>query len=68
MAGILKREPLPDSRDGDNFGYVDSIDEAYKLIAEFDTGSMTKFSCFKAGKGFANTGIHIYIFESVTSR
>ena len=63
MAGILKREPLPDGRDADNFGYVNSVDEAYKLIAEFETGSTTKFSCFNADKGFGNTGMHIYILK-----
>lgn len=63
MAGILKREPSPDGRDADNFGYVNSVDEAYKLIAEFETGSTTKFSCFKADKGFGNTGMHIYIWK-----
>lgn len=47
MAGISKREPLPDGRDADNFGYVNSVDEAYKLIAEFETGSTTNFSRFK---------------------
>ena len=52
---------LPDGRDEDNFGYITSVDEAYKLIAEFETGSTTKFSCFKADKGFGNTGMPIYI-------
>ena len=50
MAGLLKREPSPDGRDADNFGHVSSVDEAYKLIAEFETGSTTKFSCFNADK------------------
>ena len=57
MVGILKREPLLDSRHVDSLGYVNSVDEAYKLIAEFATGLTTKFSCFKADKGFGNTGI-----------
>ena len=68
MAGILKREPSPDGRDADNFGYVNSVDEAYKLIAEFERGSTTKFSCFKADKGFGNTGMHIYIYLKALSR
>ncbi|CAH3135021.1 unnamed protein product, partial [Pocillopora meandrina] len=34
----------------DNFGYVNSVDEAHKLIAEFETGLTTKFSFFKAVK------------------
>ena len=45
-----------------NLGYVNSVDEAYKLIAEFETGSTTKFSCFKADKGFGNTGMYVYIY------
>ena len=52
MGGILKREPLLYGRHADNLGYVNSVDEAHKLIAEFETGLMTKFSCFKADKGF----------------
>lgn len=51
---------LPDGRDEDNFGYITCVDVAYKLIAEFETGSMTKFSCFKADKGFGNTDMPIY--------
>ena len=46
-----------DGRDADNLGYVNSVDEAFKLIAEFETGSTTKFSCFKANKA----GMYIYI-------
>ena len=57
MAGILKREPLLDGGDADNLGYANSVDEAYKLIAEFETGSTTKFSCLKSDKGFGNTGM-----------
>ena len=60
MAGILKREPLLDGRHADNLGYVNSVDEAHKLIAEFETVFTTKFSCFKADKGFRNTGIYLY--------
>ena len=60
MRGILKREPLLYGRHADNLGYVNSVDEAHKLIAEFETGLTTKFSCFKADKGFRNTGIYLY--------
>ena len=60
MGGILKREPLLYGRHADNLGYVNSVDEAHKLIAEFETGLTTKFSCFKADKGFRNTGIYLY--------
>ena len=38
MAGILKCKPLLDARDADNFGYINSVDESYKLIVEFETG------------------------------
>ena len=62
MAGILKRKLLLDGRDGDNLGYVNSVDEAYKLIADFETESTTKFSCIKPDKGFGNTGRYIYIY------
>ena len=44
MAGILKREPLLDGRHEDNLGYVNSVDEAYELIAEFEKGWTTKVS------------------------
>ena len=60
MGGILKREPLLDGRHADNLGYVNSVDEVHKLIAKFETGLMTKFSCIKADKGFRNTCIYLY--------
>ena len=44
MAGILKREPLLDGRHEDNLGYVNSVDKAYELIVEFETGLTTKVS------------------------
>ena len=68
MAEILKEKPLPYGRDADNFGYVYFVDEACKLIVGFETGS--KFSYFKADKGFGNTGmcIYIYIYMSVIYR
>ena len=59
---ILKRERLLDGRHADNLGYVNSVDEAYKLITEFETGLTAKFSCFKADKGSGNTGMYIYIY------
>ena len=42
-------------------GYVNSVDEVHKLIAEFETGLTPEFSFFKAVKGFGNTGVYIYI-------
>ena len=62
MTRILKREPLLDGRHADNLGYVNSVDQAHKLIAEFETGLTTKFSFCKADKGFGNTGVYIYIY------
>ena len=47
-----------DGRHADNLGYVNSVDEAHKLIAEFETGLTTKFSFFKAVKGFGNTYVY----------
>ena len=44
-----------------NLGYVNSVDEAHKLLAEFETGLTTKFSFCKADKGFGNTAVYIYI-------
>ena len=61
MTRILKREPLLDGRHADNLGYVNSVDDAHKLIAEFETG-LTTFSFCKADKGFGNTGIYISIY------
>ena len=46
MGGILKREALLDDRHADNLGYVNSVNEAHKLIAGFETGFTTKFSFF----------------------
>ena len=54
-------EPLLDGRHADNLRYVNSVDEAHKLIAEIETGFTTKFSFFKADKGFGNTGVYMYI-------
>ena len=61
MTRILKREPLLDGRHADNLGYVNSVDRAHKLIAEFEIGLTTKFSFCKADKGFGNTGVYIYV-------
>ena len=58
MAGILGCEPLLDGRHADDLGYFNSVDQTYRLIAEFETRLMTKFSCFKADKGSRNTGMY----------
>ena len=33
-----------------------SVEDAYRLIADFETKTTTKFSCFKADKSFGNIG------------
>ena len=54
MARMFKCESLLNGRHADNLGYVNSVDEAHKLIA-FETGLTTKFSFCNADKGFGNT-------------
>ena len=63
MAGILSYEPAFDRKIAENFGYVSSVQEAYKLIAEFETRSTTKFSCFKVDKDFGNIGVYLGSFD-----
>ena len=65
MTGILKHKTLLDGRHADNLGYVNSVNEVYELIAEFETGLTMKFSCFKTDKGFGNTGMFIYIYVDI---
>ena len=59
MAGILSYEPAFDRKIVENFGYVSSVQEAYKLIPEFETGSTIKFSCCKVDKDFGNIGVYL---------
>lgn len=56
MVGILSYKPAFDRKIDENFGHVSSVQGAYKLIAEIDTRSTTKFSCFKEDKDFGNIG------------
>ena len=56
MAGILSYEPPFDHKITDNFGYVFSVEDVYRLLADFEMKTTTKFSCFKADKGFDNIG------------
>ena len=66
MAGILSYEPPLDSRITENLGYVSSVEEAYKVIAEFETRSTTKFSCFKVDKDFGNIGVYLrFIYKAL---
>ena len=66
MAGILSYEPAFDRKIAENFGYVSSVQEAYKLIAEFETRSTIKFSCFKVDKDFGNIGVYL-LLSSITA-
>ena len=59
MAGILSYEPAFDRKIAENFGYVSSVQEAYKLIAEFEKRSTIKFSCVKVDKDFGNIGVYL---------
>ena len=59
MAGILSYELALDRKIAENFGHVSSVQEAYKLIAEFETRSTIKFSCFKVDKDFGNIGVYL---------
>ena len=59
MAGILSYEPAFDRKITENFGYVSSVQEAYKLFAEAETRSTIKFSCFKVDKDFGNIGVYL---------
>ena len=65
MAGILSYEPAFDRKIAENFGYVSCVQEAYKLIAEFEKRSTTKFSCFKVDKDFGNIGVYLrFIYQN----
>ena len=66
MAGILSYEPPFDSKIAENFGYVSSVEEAYKVITEFETWSTTKFLCFKVDKDFGNIGVYLrFIYKAL---
>ena len=47
MAGILSYEPPFDYKINDNFGYVFSVGDAYRLLADFEMKTTIKFSCLK---------------------
>ena len=66
MAGILSYELALEREIAENFGYVSSVQDAYKLIAEFETRSTTKFSCFKVDKDFGNFGVYLLLRFSQT--
>ena len=58
MVGILSYEPAFDRKIDENFGYISSIQGAYKLIGEFEMRPTTKFSCFKVDREFGNIGLY----------
>ena len=57
--GNFKLRTPFDRKIDENFGYVSSVQGAYKLIGEFKTRSTTKFSCFKVDKDFGNIGLYL---------
>ena len=56
MARIISYEPPFDHKMTDNFGYVFSVEDAYRVLADFEMKTTTKFSCFKADKSFDKIG------------
>jgi len=58
MAGILSYEAAFEHKIANNFRCVLSVNDAYRLIAEFETKTTTKFSCIKVSKGFGNVGTY----------
>ena len=54
MVGILTYEPAFDHKITDNSGYLFSVEDAYRLLADFEMKTTTKFCCFKANKSFGN--------------
>lgn len=43
-------------------GLVKDVKAAESILREYETATTTKFSCFKASKGFGNTGGTFFIF------
>ena len=54
MAGILSYEPPFDHK---ITGYKFSVEDTYRLLADFEMKTTTKFSCFKADKSFGNVSV-----------
>ena len=40
----------------DRSGLVKDVKAAESILREYETATTTRFSCFKANKGFGNTG------------
>ena len=39
-----------------NFGFVRSVEDANKVVIDFEQANTLKFSVYKVNKGFGNTG------------
>ena len=56
MAGILSHKPTFDhTKITDNFGYVFSMEDAYRLLADFEIKTTIKF-LFQSRQSFDNIG------------
>lgn len=40
----------------ESFCFVNTVEEAYKLISDYETENTVKFACYKSNKNFVNTG------------
>ena len=49
------------TKHSDNFFSVCTTEDAYELIENFETRNTVKVSCYKASKGFGNTGKQLYL-------
>lgn len=41
---------------GENFGYAFSLEDAYNFIRELERQTTTRFTCYRADKGFGAIG------------
>ena len=56
-------EKLYDGSVNKYLGYVASVEQAMKLIREYELKTTSKFSCFKAEKTFGQGGEDFYIYK-----
>jgi hypothetical protein len=40
----------------ETFYFVNTVEEAYRLISDYETENTIKFACYKSSKQFGNTG------------
>ena len=45
-------------------GLVKDVNAAESILREYETATTTRFSCFKANKGFGNTGERFSIYKN----